>query len=502
MCFAELTIPEHLRAQRPASLGVAEHLLTKSRFISGWQCLKRLWLEQNRRDLLPEIGEVQQAVLNQGTAVGELARNLFPGGALMPIDIEKALRLTKSGKAPAVFEACVLAEGVLCRIDILRREGQQFDIIEVKSGTSAKKEHVPDVAVQRFVAEKAGFPVRKCHLMHLDSSYVRGAGLEFDKLFSIDDITKEVSEYLPSVPEMLGEQFSTLKEKGMPAICIGSHCHNPYDCPFIPFCWSHMPENSTKSVPRLSWEKFDRLYRGGVIAAADIPAGFALSPAQQRYVQAVRRGAPLHKKKELRLWLGKLRHPLSFFDLETFAPAVPRYEGTRPYQALPFQYSLHIQGKPKAKLQHREFLHEKDSDPSQALALSIVQDMPKDGSIVVYHQSFESGRFKELGKRFPELEGALKDISARLWDLEKPFEQGWYLDPRFEGSSSIKSVLPVMVRELSYKGLEVSDGREAQLAYQKMILQNDKSQKKPLLAYCRMDTLAMVRILDVLRRSI
>lgn len=502
MCFAELHNFGTFKSAKACKLGVAEYRLTKSRFISGWQCLKRLWLEQNRKDLLPEIDEVQQAVFDQGSAVGELARKLFPGGVLMPVDIEKALRLTKSSRAPYLFEACVIAEGVLCRIDILRREGQQFDIIEVKSGTSAKKEHVPDVAVQRFIAEKAGFPVRNCYLMHLDSSYVRVAELQLDKLFSIDDVTKEVSEYLPKVPEMLEEQFSTLKEKGMPAISIGSHCHNPYDCPFTPFCWSHMPENSIKSVPRLSWEKFDSLYRSGVIAAADIPDGFALSPGQQRYVQAVMEGALLVKKKELRLWLEKLRWPLSFFDLETFAPAVPRYEGTRPYQALPFQYSLHIQGKPDAELRHKEFLHEKDSDPSEALAQSIVQDMPKEGSILVYHRSFENGRLKELGKRFPELEGALQDICARLWDLEKPFEQGWYLDPRFEGSSSIKSVLPVLVPGLGYKGLEVSDGREAQLAYQKIILQNDKSQKKPLLEYCKMDTLAMVRILDVLRRSI
>lgn len=483
---------------------MADYQLTKSRFISGLQCLKKLWLEQNRKDLLPEVDEVQQAVFDQGSAVGELACTLFPGGVLMPVDIDRALRLTKTSKAPALFEACILADGVLCRVDVLKRlsKGKKFDIIEVKSGTRAKDVHIPDVAIQRLVAEKAGFPIRKCHLMHLNSTYVRKGRLEIDKLFSLEDVTKEVQEFLPHVSEMLEEQFRTLEEKGMPALSIGSHCHSPYTCQFIPFCWEHMPENSIKSVPRLSWQKFDMLYKSGVIGAADIPEGFGLSPAQQRYVTAVKKGAPLIDKKELRASVQNLRYPLSFFDLETFAPAVPRYEGTRPYQALPFQYSLHIQSKPDGKLEHKEFLHQEDSDPCEALTESMVQQMPGKGSIIVYHRSFENGRLKELGKRFPQSEEALRDIRSRFWDLENPFKRGWYLDRRFEGSSSIKAVLPILVPELSYKELEVSDGRMAQLSYQKMILQKDATQRKPLLAYCKMDTMAMVRILDVLKKSI
>ncbi|MCK4715144.1 MAG: Dna2/Cas4 domain-containing protein, partial [Candidatus Aenigmarchaeota archaeon] len=233
---------------------VAVYKLTKSRFISGWQCLKKLWLETNRKDLLPEIDEVQQAIFDQGTAGGKLAQELFPGGVLIPADIDKALRLTKTSKAPTLFEACILSDGELCKVDVLKREGRKLDIIEVKSGTRAKKEHVPDVAVQRFVAEKAGFQIRKCLLMHLNSGYVREAELELEKLFSIEDLTEEVQEFLPQVPGMLEEQFSILEEKGMPSLQIGSLCSSPYTCQFIPFCWDHMPENHIKSVPRLSWQ--------------------------------------------------------------------------------------------------------------------------------------------------------------------------------------------------------------------------------------------------------
>ncbi len=480
---------------------MAEYSLTKSRFISGWQCLKRLWLESHRPELLPPREEVEQAVMKQGIAVGKLAHGLYPEGEKMPASLDKALMRTRKSEAPALFEACAVSAGVLCRPDILVRAGKRWDLIEVKSSTGVKKEHVPDVAVQRFVLEGAGFPVRTCSVLHLDSSYVRGRELDVSRLFVKRDITREVSEFLPQVQPLVKEQFDVLSDLDMPPIPIGERCHSPYDCPFIGFCWKHMPPNSIRTVPRLSWDRFDSLYGEGLLSARDIPADAGLTPQQERYVKAVRADRPLVEKKEIITWLSSLAHPLSFFDMETFSSAVPRYPCTRPYEALPFQYSLHVQQKEGAKIERKDFLHDADTEPSLAFAEALLRDMPSSGSVVVYHRSFEESRLAELERRCSTLAPQLRKLSSRIWDLERPFERGFYIDPRFQGSSSLKAVLPVLVPGLSYGGLSLGGGREAQLSYL-WLLEGDRSQKEHLLTYCRMDSLGMSRVLDALRAAV
>lgn len=469
--------------------------------MSGWQCLKRLWLESHRPELLPQREEVEQAVMEQGIAVGRLAHRLYPQGEEMPASLDKALVRTRTSGAPALFEACALSAGVLCRPDILVRTGTRWDLIEVKSSTGVKKEHIPDVAVQRYVLEGAGFPVRSCSVLHLDSSYVRGKDFDIRRLFAMRDVSREVEEFIPQVQPLVKEQLDVLSDWNMPAIPIGERCHSPYDCPFIGFCWKHMPANSIRSVPRLSWQRFERLYSLGVLSAKDIPGNSGLTPLQERYVKAVKQGRPLVARKEISSWLSGLTYPLSFFDMETFAPGVPRYPGTRPYEALPFQYSLHVQQKKGADIDRKDFLHGSDTEPSCAFAEALLRDMPSTGSVVVYHRSFEESRLIELERRCPKLAPGLKKVRSRLWDLEKAFERGWYLDPRFQGSASLKAVLPVLAPGLSYAGHALGGGREAQLAYLRL-LEGDSSQRAHLLDYCRMDSMGMARVLDALRKAV
>lgn len=469
--------------------------------MSGWQCLKRLWLESHRPELMPPREEVELAVLEQGIEVGKLARGLYPQGEEMPASLEKALVRTRTSGAPALFEACALSEGVLCRPDILVRQGKRWDLIEVKSSTGVKKEHIPDIAVQRYVLEGAGFQVRNCSVLHLDSSYVKGKDLDIRRLFAMRDVSHEVEEFLPQVRPLVKEQLDVLSDWNMPAIPIGERCHSPYDCPFIGFCWKHMPANSIRTVPRLSWDRFDSLYGEGLLSARDISALAGLTPAQERYVKAVRAGKPLVEKKEIVSYLSSLAYPLSFFDMETFAPGVPRYPGTRPYEALPFQYSLHVQQKKETNLDRKDFLHNADTEPSCAFAEALLRDMPSTGSVVVYHRSFEESRLIELERRCPKLAPGLKKVRSRLWDLERAFERGWYLDPRFQGSASLKAVLPVLAPGMSYAGHALGGGREAQLAYLKL-LEGDSSQRAHLLDYCRMDSFGMSRVLDALRKAV
>jgi hypothetical protein len=205
--------------------------------------------------------------------------------------------------------------------------------------------------------------------------------------------------------------------------------------------------------------------------------------------------------------LKKLKYPLAFLDFETLGYAIPKYDGTRPYQNLPFQYSLHTQQSPDSPLVHYEFLFEKNENPMLALAERLVQDMPYDGSIVVYHQLFENGRLEELSRSFPDLSLDLENMIARLWDLEVPFAKKWFYNPCFNGSSSIKKVLPVMDPDVTYQNLDIQEGGEAQAKYLSFLRDplSDEDRvkiKNDLLTYCKLDSFAMVRILDELRKIV
>jgi hypothetical protein len=479
--------------------------------MAGLQCLKRLYLQVHEPDLAGELNEKSWAVIEQGQEVGRLAQKMFPGGVRIEAgheELDKALALTAQavaeGQVPALFEATFQHDHVLVRADILERHAKgKWRLIEVKSATEIKDRYVYDVAIQRLVLEGCGFKVVPC-LMHLNREYVYdGKQYELEKLFRIRDLTDETAALTKDVRELIREQRRMLAQPQAPDIEAGRQCTDPWPCEFYDVCNKRLPDDHIRNLPGLSSQKFQKLKDLGVELIGDIPKGFALTERQKRVWECVRSGKPWFGKG-LKGTLAQLEYPVHFMDFETLGLALPRFAGTRPYDQLPFQWSLHIQRKPGGAVEHYEFLADNEGDPRPLFLKSLCQEIDRKGSIVVY-SNFESGCLKSLAQWLPKYRDEITNIQDRLWDL-LPVMRAHVYHSAFCGSFSLKSVLPALVPEMSYDGMEVAEGSDAGLAWEKMVhgevdSAETKRLREALLTYCKQDTLAMVRLLDVLRSA-
>lgn len=477
--------------------------LSKSLILKGLQCLKALWLTKNPPDYpLPEKPDLQ-AKFKLGTEVGILAQQLFPGGIEVPYEglsfPEQLLRtrqLIESG-ADVIYEASFSFSAIFVKVDILVRDGDAWQIHEVKMGTAVKDVNLNDVAVQHYVLNGCGLSVSKCFLVHIDNSYVRRGAVEVDKLFASEDITFQVLVRLQGMPEIVAELRTTLRDGHEPVFDIGPHCNDPYECDYIPYCWRHIPEDSIFDLRGNGVKKFD-LYQRGILRLADLPLE-ELNQAQRQQVETTLDRQDATNPGQVVAFLDTLWYPLCHLDFETFNTPIPKFDGTRPYQQVPFQFSLHIQQHPGAEPQHFEFLAAQQGDPRRELTERLLAVIPAHACILTYNQTFEKGVLRELAGLFPDLAEAIEARLPNVRDLMVPFRRRDVYRWQMRGSFSIKEVLPAMVPELSYAELEIADGMAAMRAYHEMCALENAVElaelRRAMLAYCRLDTLAMVRIL-------
>lgn len=485
--------------------------LSKSKYVRGLNCVKALWLTIHAPEKAAPPSAAQSYRFEQGIAVGLKAQERFPGGQAIESPsyaADRALRETRAaleGTAPALFEAAFFHDNALVRVDVLRRlPRRQWELIEVKSTTSVKPEHVPDLAVQRHVLEGCGLAVPRAVLLHLNG------GCEYpnlEELFEPEEITAAVREEQRQVPATLERFRRVLASAAEPVVAVGPHCDAPYECPFKPHCWAAVPPVSIFDIPRLGAEAKRELAAAGRLSLEDLPPDYPLSAAQAAFVEMVRSGRPKIDAGTIRLLLATLSFPLYFLDFETDAPAIPRLPGMRPFQPLPFQFSVHVLSAPSTPaaeglLEHREHLHGDPEDPRPQLARALIQAIGEEGSIVAYNAAFERGVLEALASQVPSLAPELLRRAARLWDLLPIFREH-YLHPGFGGSASLKKVLPVLVPSLSYADLAVGEGAAAQAAWNRLIYLEPGEERTELSAalrdYCRLDTLAMVEIYRVLK---
>jgi hypothetical protein len=484
--------------------------LSKSRFMAGIQCEKRLYLECYHRDLADPVNVNQQAVFDSGTDVGILARQLYPDGILLDVDFmhfPQALSLTKAalGKKIQVplFEAAFQFDNVRTRVDILKpTDNTTFSLIEVKSSSSLKEEYVLDSAIQFYILIGAGINVTQVCLAHLNKEYVYPGGeYALTQLFAPDDITGEVQALQPEIKKFLQSMRLCLAESSIPLIKSGKQCTKPYRCSFFGYCHQNEPANHISQLPRISEKSLQRLEEIGVSDILEIPADFSeLNEIQQRVRDCVVNNT-LYLDKEIKNELSKLVYPVHFLDFETFNPALPLYIGTKPYEVIPFQWSDHVLDK-DGTLHHKEFLHDGTGDPRPGFAESLVNTLGKSGSVVVY-SGYEQGRIKALAEAFPQYSDDLIAVLPRIFDL-LPQVRNYCYHPEFHGSFSIKSVLPVLVPGMGYKDLEINEGGLASLAYFEIINPQTTQEKRTelrsnLLKYCERDTVAMVKLIERLQ---
>lgn len=490
--------------------------LSKSLYIRGLQCHKSLYLEKLYRDLKGEAATKLKAEttaetrarFDTGNMVGEAARDLFPEGVLVPYietanGVAEQLRLTREAMkngAKVIYEASFQYDDIFVKVDILHKGSRGWEIYEVKAGTKLDPVYVDDAALQYYVLAGAGLKVGKVCISHINGGYVRKGALDVQKLFTSEDITKQVKEKQPFVIEQLKKQRRMLKGK-LPQIDIGPHCSDPYECDFCDHCWKHIPDDSVFDLYGNGVNPFD-LYAQGIIKQKDIPLEL-LNRAQHQQVVATAKKQSTVDKKKIREFLKTLSYPLYFLDFETFMSAIPLYDGVNPYQQVPFQYSLHYQNKKGGKLYHTEFLANSGIDPRKPLLEKMMTEIPDDVCILTYNMTFEKRVLTELATQFSRHKKAIEKWTDNIQDLMVPFRQRDVYFWKFKGSYSIKNVLPVLVPKLSYEDLEIADGGMAMDAYHRMCEAKDNPEelakiRENLLAYCKLDTLAMVRILETL----
>ena len=473
--------------------------LSKSKVLSGMQCLKRLYLEVHQPELA-KTDEGQKAAFAAGRIVGEAARRQFPDGILIEHqdDLSEALKETGahlSRKGPVtLFEAAFQAEGVLVRCDVLRRNrADKLTLIEIKSASEPKPEHELDIAVQTWVLERAGYQLNAIRLGYINRDFrYRGDG-DYAGLFAYQDMRPAVREWLPRIPKLIENLKRTLAGK-MPKIPLGKQCFEPHECPFRNHCWPEA-DYPVINLPRGKSLAFELLAEG-FKDLREVPAE-RIKSEKQRWVHQVTCRGKAELRPDAGITLKGLGYPRYYLDFETVMFAVPIWKGTRPYEALPFQFSCHVEQKDGC-VDHIEFLHDEGSLPLRAFARAVLDAVGKRGPILMYSH-YEKRILDALAVRFPDLKRKLAAIIGRLVDLHPLTEQSYY-HPAMQGSWSIKSVLPTIAQDLDYERLgEVHDGGAASTAYLELIAENTPAERRAtlrqaLLRYCQHDTVAMLEV--------
>jgi hypothetical protein len=485
-------------------------MISKSQYLKGIQCPKALWLYRNRKDLAPVISEGRQFIFDMGHEVGELAQKYFGEGIEITepyYKIKQAIQSTQKAvkqRVDLIFEGSACSEnGAYSRIDIFKKVTgtDTWDLIEVKSSTGVKDYHIDDMALQRHAFTGAGYRIRKSILMHINNTYVKSGKLDLQSLFTLEDCTGIVKDRLEEVGANVADLIKLINSRKEPEIEIGGHCSNPFECDYIPYCWDHVPDYSVYDI--FTGKKLETLLDDSILNISEIPEDFDLTERQAVEISTYKAGRIHSDVTAITDFLNQLKYPLYYLDYETISAAVPLFDNSCPYETIPFQFSLHIQSNKGGDLKHIEFLYTGTDDPRPAFLEALVTACRQSGSIVVYNQSFESGVNNKLALKFPDYADRLEKINDRMVDLLVPFRSRHLYHPEMEGSASLKSVLPAFVPDLTYEGLAISNGEMASITYNRyfrgLVPEEDKQQIfDDLREYCKLDTLAEVRLVEVL----
>jgi hypothetical protein len=484
-----------------------QKILSKSSYLTGLQCPKLLWVKIHEKERLPKIDPSKQAIFDNGHIIGELAKKLFPHGInISDNNFSENLRKTKeliSKRAP-LFEPAFLINRLYARADILVPvEDNKWDIYEVKSSTKVKDVNIHDVSFQKHVYELSGLNIRKSFIVHINNQFVLDTQIIPEDFFHVTDITEKVEDFSKNIKETIQNLLNIIDNKE-PLNTIGVHCTSPYDCDIKHECWKH-PEGNIFEL-YLDTQRGFELFERGIIRLKDIPEDYELTTKQ-----FIQRACDIEQKThtnqtEVKTFLERLEYPIYYLDFETINPVVPKFKRMRPYQRIPFQYSLHMQESKNSSCKHISFLHKTTNDPRKEFLESLKNNLSDKGTILVYNQSFEKSVLRECTEAYPEFQEWLQTITPRIIDLLEPFRNFHYYSPKQKGSASIKKILPVFSSR-DYNSLEIGQGIIANLKYEKAIfgnIPNEEQEKtfKALELYCEQDTYAEVEIVRGLYKEV
>jgi len=467
----------------------------------GQQCPRLLWFSS--RNQLPELSLYDQHKFAQGREFEKYVKKLFPDGTdLGTLEHGENIKETQNliSQSKTIFEASMVYKNLFFKGDILECSSDGWNLYEIKASTEAKKEHIPDLAFQKFVCEKSGINIKKCFIEYINKEYIKKGNIIPNELVLQEDVTEKVNQ-VKNVEENSEEYIRIIEQDNPPKILISKNCNNPYECPLKKACWGNLPEYHV--IQLTDWRKYWELFEEGILDIKDIPKNVKLSPKDQLIKKAVDENKILITKDKISDFLKNLQYPLYYFDFETFDTAIPIFNQTKPYQKIPFQYSLHIQDE-NNKVNHFDFLAQGEKDPRPSLLSKLKNKIGKTGDIIVYHKSFEIGILKDLARDFPENKDWIENMIDRIIDLEEPFKKLYYYHPKQKGKTSLKVVLPAITGK-DYSDLEISDGTDASMqffySYIKPELSNLEKIRENLLNYCGLDTKGMIWIIEELKNG-
>lgn len=498
-------------------------VISKSEFMMFLKHPAWLWLKKYDKTKIPIPDEDLQARFDEGTLFETYAEKFFPEAVKLGYKNGKDFSGTKYYALPeltkkeiekgtkVILQGRVEEDNLTAIFDVLERVGENtFDLYEIKSSTSVKPEHIPDLAFQTIVLEKAGLIVRNLSVIHVNNEYVRNGDIEPEKISKKTEVTDEVRSVISETLENIEKAFRILSSKKIPDLSprlLKDSSMMAEWLEIVEAVKGKLPKYNIYKLATLKPEIVALLEDQGVELIGDIPLDMGLSEKQLKQVLATKTGEQKIEKEEIKEFIHALEFPIHFFDYETLSGVIPTFDGTRPYQQVPFQYSLHILDSLESKLLHKEYLHTEKSNPVPALLKQMQEDFRDKGSIIAWSKKFEIARNNEMAKMYPEYANFLSELNSRMVDLMDPFSKGWFVDKNFFGSASLKAVLPVLVPELSYKELEVSHGGQAQRVWMETVLDGKNAETKNeimehLRKYCTLDTYSMYAVLKYLSEKI
>lgn len=488
-------------------------LLSKSKYIEGLKCSKLLWCEFNNKSIFPPVDSIQQVIFDSGTKVGEVAQQLFPDGIKIERDLipeqqhKKSIEALKLNKP--LFEAGFIFERTYSLADILVPAKDGFwDLYEVKSSTEIKDVYYSDIAFQKYTYENAGVKIRKCFLMHINNQYVRQGDIELDKLFISEDVTNVVGKLQKNTAERITKILEIMSWSDMPDVQISSDCDYPYPCPLKSICWDFLPDkNNVFALSRGKIKAFD-LVSQGIYDITNIPIETKLTDKQYIQVECHKSGKVHIDRKAIKDFLNELKYPLYFLDFETIGLnlPIPEYDYSKPYEQIPFQFSLHILKDKDSAPEHHAYLAEGTSDPRPVVLEKLKGLLGDSGSIVAYNAGFEINKIKSSAEVFPKFKKWFLALEKRFIDLWWPFRSFAYYNPSQDGSASMKAVLPA-IAGISYDEMEIGSGGLASNEYYRVTFNSTVSDEDRLKVraalekYCALDTSGMIDIIRALEKE-
>jgi hypothetical protein len=487
--------------------------ISKSDFLKYQSCPSYLWLWKHKQGVVPvDEEEMIRQRLEQGNEVERVARKLFPDGVLVE-SINDAARdeTTKiiDEGATTIFQATAITDsGLFAMADVIQydADSESWTLFEVKSTNTVKKEHIYDVTFQKITFEEAGYKIGKVGVIYLNKEYKRKTEIDPKELLLEDDVSSQVEEIKETIERQAHDALEMVKRSEEPKGCSCRLKTRSNHCPTFHYLNPDIPEYSVFNISRIGNKTLAVLVDGETYNVEDVPEDIKLSVIQQNQVSVAKSKEPIIDRKAIAEFLSEAEYPLYFLDYETVSTAIPLFNGCTPYQQIPFQYSLHILVSPDAELEHFEFLaRDSKEPPSKELIQSLALHIADKGSVVVWYKSFETRRNTEMGNLYPECKALMESINSRVIDLMDVFSKQYYVHHKFNGSSSIKKVLPVLVPEFSYKDLDIQNGLSAAIRWHEAVsgsVDKDTAETvyESLLKYCCLDTLAMVKIYEFLKK--